>query len=522
MAEAGLEQMWQQAERHLAERNPAAARGLLEAMVAREPGHVLARLRLSMLATSAGRYRDSLAQLLAVAALRPAEPELVLMLAGMLHRLGEVAEALALLANPTVIAAADRTELEQMAQLAQQMEDAALVRALLDRAQAGAAPSIGAQYTRATLQTFAGELEAAEASLSALLARAPGHAPAHWSLAKLRRQRTDSNHVARLRGLLDARPDPASEAYLCFALFKELDDLGEHEAAWQALARGCAAKRAQVAYAPAEEEAAFARLMARAAEPAPTPTAEWSDAAPAPIFIVGLPRTGTTLLERILGGSGAVENAGELDELPLQLRWLADRFSKSYLDADVFEAAARGDMAELGRRYLTHARWRAGGKRWFTDKLPLNFLNLGFIAAALPGARVVHLVREPMDACFSNLKELFAEAYPYSYALDELAAHYGRYRRLMAHWHAALPGRIHDVSYEALVTSPEAVARGVFDFCGLLWDAGSLDLSRGGSVSTASTVQVREGIHARRVGGWQSYARGLEPLRQRLQQEGWL
>jgi hypothetical protein len=179
-------------------------------------------------------------------------------------------------------------------------------------------------------------------------------------------------------------------------------------------------------------------------------------------------------------------------------------------------------MAELGRRYLEHARWRVGGQRWFTDKLPLNFLNLGFVAAALPGARIVHLVREPMDACFSNLKELFAEAYPYSYRLDELGAHYARYRRLMSHWHGALPGRIHDVSYEALVTSPEAVARGVFEFCGLPWDACSLDLARGGTVSTASTVQVREGIHARRVGGWQPYARGLEPLRLRLQEEGWL
>jgi hypothetical protein len=510
-------QLWERAERQLAARDRVGARAALEALLESEPGHVMARLRLAMLLTSAGEYRASVEQLLAVAAQGPADAELVLLVAGMLHRLGEVEAALAMIESPAMLSGASREQLLQLAQLAQQMDAVAASGALLARAEAGLAAAPASAYLRATLQTFHGELDAAEASLAQCLGLAPGYAPALWSLARLRRVDAQHNHVAGLRRQLQQARDPGAQAYLGFALFKELDELGDHGAAWDALAAGCVAKRSTLAYDAAAEEAAFTRLHAL-----DLGASTVVDDGAQPIFIVGLPRTGTTLLERILGGSGQVHNAGELDEFPLQLRWLADRFSKSYLDAGVFGAAARGDMAELGRRYLAHARWRAGGKRWFTDKLPLNFLNLGFIAAALPGARILHLVRDPMDACFSNLKELFADAYPYSYRLDELAAHYARYRRLMAHWHAVLPGRIHDVSYEALVTSPEAVARGVFGFCGLPWDAASLDLSRGGAVSTASTVQVREGIHARRVGAWQPYAGGLEPLRLQLCKDGLL
>jgi tetratricopeptide (TPR) repeat protein len=510
--------LWQRAERHLAAREHAAARGALEALLAADPKHAMARLRLSMLATQAGRYRESLEHLLAVARLPPEDPELALLVAGMLHRLGEVAEALRLLSMPRWPLAAARGQLLQMAQLAQQMDAMALAGSLLDRADAGVAPPPAALYLRATLQTFAGELDAAESSLGACIARAPAFAPAHWSLSRLRKAAPGAEHTGRLRSLLAAAADPTSQAYLGFALFKELDDLGEHEAAWQALERACADKRAQLDYSPQAEDEAFAVLHAL-----PTSAAAPAEpAGPQPIYVVGMPRTGTTLLERILGGGGEVTNAGELDELPLQLRWQADRFSRSYFDAAVFAAAAQRDPAELGRRYLEHAAWRADGRGWFTDKLPMNFLHVGFIARALPGARILHLVREPMDTCFSNLKELFAEAYPYSYRLDELAAHYGRYRRLMAHWHAAFPGRILDVSYEALVADPERVARGVFAHCGLRWDPASLALGGGGAVSTASTVQVREGIHARRVGGWRAYARQLEPLRQRLQQDGWL
>jgi tetratricopeptide (TPR) repeat protein len=520
------ERLWDQAERCLAERNPEAARSAYEALVALQPSHIMARLRLSTLATSAGRYRDSVAQLLKIADLRPAEPELLAMLAGMLHRLGETRAAMACLAHPSFDASTDKLLLEQAAQLASQMEAMATAQRLLDQADRIGGATAGSLYTRATLQLFAGVLAAAEATLESCLALAPGHAQAHWALSRVRRQSPERNHVARLQSLLARRPDPGSAVFLNFALFKELDELGRDDEAWDALMLGCAGKRAQLAYRPEEEDAAFAQLQRMTASGpvasrlAPTSA---SEPEPTPIFIVGMPRTGTTLLERMLGRHSAVENAGELDDLPLQLRWVADRFSKSYLDPAVFRAAGSRDPAQLGERYSDHVRWRARGKSCFTDKMPLNFLHVGFIARALPGARILHMSRNPMDTCFSNLKELFTEVYPYSYDLDDLAGHYGRYRRLMAHWHEQFPGRILDVSYERLVTEPEQCSREILAFCGLDWQDGCSDVEgSAGNVTTASSVQVREPIHRRSIDGWRRYERQLEPLRKRLQADGWL
>lgn len=514
------ERLWELAERHLAERNPDAARLAFESLVSAQPGHVMARLRLSTLATAQGRYRDSLAQLLAVAGLRPTDPYLLAMLAGMLHRLGESRAALACVAHPSFDAADDRLLLEEMAQLASQLEALERAQSLLDLADRLGGATAGSLYTRASLQLFRGEFEPAEATLESCLALAPGHAQAHWALSRVRRQTPSRNHAARLRGLLASQPDPASSIYLAFALFKELDELGLGDEAWQALMLGCAAKRRQLAYRPDEEQAAFAQLqMIRG--PSPAENGPGALPQPVPIFIVGMPRTGTTLLERILGRHPDVENAGELDDFPLQLRWSANRFSKSYLDAAVFRAAQGEDPAQLGQRYLERAGWRAKGKACFTDKLPLNFLHVGFIAGALPQARILHMVRNPMDTCFSNLKELFTEVYPYSYDLDELATHYGRYRRLMAHWHEQFPGRVLDVSYESLVTDPEAASRTILDFCGLGWRPECIDIeASAGAVTTASSAQVREPIHRRAVDGWRRYERQLEPLRARLQADG--
>ena len=512
------ERLWERAERHLAARNLEAARAGFEAVLAADPRNVGAWLRLSTLATSQGRYCASVHCLLSAAALATPDAELQVMLAGMLHRLGEVEAALGCLRHAAVRGGTRATVLKA-AELASQMEQAALARDLLDHAErtGGADPS--SLYTGATVALFEGDLEGAQQRLAACLAMAPGHAQAWWSLSRLRRQRPESNHVEALRGLLARGPDPTSAASLGFALFKELDDLDRIDEAWEALSAACRGKRAQLDWNPRDDAAAFECLHELPA----TPAVEAAQPGPRPIFIVGLPRTGTTLLERVLGGSGEVRNAGELDALPLQLRWCADRFSRSFLDAAVFGQAARVDPALLGERYLRHAAWRAQGRAAFTDKLPLNYLHLGFIARALPGACILHMTREPMDACFANLKELFAEAYPYSYDLDELATYYGRYRRLMAHWHACFPGRILDVSYEELVSDPEAASRRVYAHCGLAWRPEVVRIEEGGgTVSTASAVQVREPIHRRSVQGWRRYARALAPLEARLRADGWL
>jgi len=239
---------------------------------------------------------------------------------------------------------------------------------------------------------------------------------------------------------------------------------------------------------------------------------------PRPVFIVGMPRSGTTLLERILGSHPDIEDAGELLDFVRQMRWCADAAGDKLLDLDLArKAEGTVDWAELGRRYLDRTQWRAKGKPVYTDKLPPNFLNVAYIARALPQARILHMVRGSMDTCFSNLKMLFAGAYPPSYDQIEMADHFRGYRALMTHWHEAFPGRILDVHYDQLVNEPERVAREVLEFCGLPWHEGIAAIEkRSGTVATASTAQVREPIHQRFLEQWRRYEAHLGPLRERL------
>lgn len=234
-----------------------------------------------------------------------------------------------------------------------------------------------------------------------------------------------------------------------------------------------------------------------------------------PIFVVGMPRSGTTLLERILGNHSQVTPAGELADFSRQWRWVADRHGHKLLDPDMVKAAGDIDFAEVGRRYLWQTQWRAGGRPYYVDKLPPNFMLAGFIRRALPQAKILHMARDPMDLCFSNYRALFGDAFAYSYELDALVAHHRQYRRLMDHWRQVLPGAIHDVHYTALVQDTEATARALLDFCGLPFEAGCIDTAGNPApVATLSSAQVRERIHTRGIREWQPYASQLATLRQ--------
>ena len=228
-------------------------------------------------------------------------------------------------------------------------------------------------------------------------------------------------------------------------------------------------------------------------------------------------RSGTTLLERVLGNHSQVAAGGELYDFPAQLRWALGRHFSGPSDAEVVAKAPEIDFPLLGLRYLDQVAWRAEGKPFIVDKLPSNFLNIGFIRRAMPQAKILHITRDPMDTCFSNLKELFSAACPYSYDQGELADWYLQYRGLMAHWQRSVPGFVFDVSYERLAAEPEAEARRILAFCGLEFEPGCIDTaSNRGSVNTASSAQVREPIHQRNVGAWRRYERHLGPLAEAL------
>jgi hypothetical protein len=302
-------------------------------------------------------------------------------------------------------------------------------------------------------------------------------------------------------------------------MHKELDDLGRYEEAWHALQRGNDVMRRRLGHDRSAERAIFDALIDRFDMEMSTDDAI-APQGPIPIFIVGMPRSGTTLLERILGNHSMVMPAGELAEFPRQLRWTADLHGHALVDLPLLEACERLDFPLLGRRYLEQTQWRAQGRRFYVDKLPPNFMLIGFIRRALPHARILHMVRDPMDVCFSNYRALFGDAYAYSYDLESLGHHHRQYQRLMRHWHRVLPGSVLDVDYDELVRETAVAARRVLEFCGLPHEADCVDTSRNASpVATLSSAQVRAPIHQRALGEWRRYEKQLQPLREALERK---
>lgn len=513
------EQTWHAAERLMQARQPAAARAGYES-IAGDPEWMLpANLRLSAIALRDGRLRDAVAHALAAYAVREPDPVLLEALCHQLIAVGELEAAVDCAQSPVVSQAHDPEVLAGVGKLMSEQSFPDLALPLLRRANRLGMDTPSLHYLTGLAEMYAGDLGSAGSEFDHCLQVDPDFAPAHRMRARLRRQTIADNHVDVLHAAIARMPGDAADAPpLYYALFKELDDLDRRDEAWQALETGMHLRRRQVDFDAAIEARLFDHLQrssAAAMAQAPTPGAD--DAGPTPIFIVGMPRSGTTLLERILGAHPQVADAGELRDFTAQLRWMCDRAGGPQLDLGLAQHAEAIDMVELGRRYLSHTRWHANGKPFYTDKLPANFVHAGYIARALPQARILHMVREPIDTCFSNLKELFANAYPHSYDQIEMAGHFLRYRQLMAHWHRQCPGRILDVHYDTLVADPERVAREVLNFCDLAWDPSVVAIeTRTGAVATASSVQMREPIHQRFIGQWRRYEDQLQPLRQAL------
>jgi hypothetical protein len=236
-----------------------------------------------------------------------------------------------------------------------------------------------------------------------------------------------------------------------------------------------------------------------------------------------MPRTGTTLVERILGSHSEVVSLGELVDFPGAMTDLAlqTHARLGSTDPDLLRASLQMDFAELGRNYLKAVRQLAGDTPYFVDKLPFNFRYCGLIHQALPNAKIIHLTRDPLDTCYAIFKTLFINAYHYSYQLDELAQFYVGYRRTMDHWHAVMPGVICDVSYESLVDDPPAQCRRLLEFCGLPWQDPVLDFHESRAASnTASAAQVRKPIYRSSVRKWRHFEAQLQPVVRRLAAAG--
>ena len=499
----------------MARRAWVAAARELDQFLKKSPRHVEALLRRSTTALRLGRYRQAWEFAKRASAEPITQPQWVLALARQLMIFSEVEALRVCLQHPRLRAEAPAMALAEAGTLLNNLGASEDARQFAELAVARDPNNPTAQYFQATMRLFFGELDAAEAGFERCLALQPLHAQAHWALSSLRRQTLESNHVPRLQAALQrVRPGTPAEVFTGFALFSELNDLARYDEAWPVLMRACASKRAQLGYDPSVdlrllEEVASVCDEKFCQQPVPAVDPE----ALTPIFIIGMHRSGTTLLERILGGHSEISDGGESYSFTAQLKWLCDYQMQGALDSALLEKSRGIDFAELGQGFLTSLATRSRGRRYVTEKLPSNYLNVALIARALPQAKFLHMMRDPMDTCFSNLRTVFTLACGYSYDQREMANYFLGYQGLMAHWRRVLPGRVLDVDYRRLVNDPGTVASEVMAYLGLPFEPTILDIERNASaVSTASTAQVRRGIRRDHSSAWKPYQNYLEPM----------
>lgn len=522
---ATLEQ-WRQRARNLIEAQQLGeAQRALEAILQHLPYDLAASIDLADVLFRRGQLQASTQPLLQAMRRLPRNVPLILALVQHLIARGEIMAARACL---DLLAQAPDPPPQlwvTQANLRFSLGEIATAKALMDKALAAGVDTPEEWHLYAMLLQFSGDISQACAVLERCLARWPQFADAAMVLTNLRKQRPDANRLAQWQEQLDRLPrqpaDPGqafARAQFEYAMFKTYDDLGQYEPAWSALARCNAAMHALNPYMADAEEAVTTALTAMPARE-PVPEASRFEG-PTPIFIVGLPRSGTTLLDRMLSSHSKVTSAGEIIDFWRQLHWVADVPAQANGLLKIVERSAGIDYRALGARYLQQTQWRAQGRAYYIDKLPANIQLVAFIRQALPHAPILHMVRDPMDTCFSNFKALFGNVSAYSYDLASLAHYYGQYARLVRHWHASLPGAMLDVPYTELVRDPAGAISRVLARCGLTVEEACIRPERNAApVATPSSAQVRESIHTRGIDQWRHYAGHLEPLRVALDRE---
>jgi len=383
------------------------------------------------------------------------------------------------------------------------------------------------RYNLASSLGFLGRFNEAASHYESILSAAPTFAKAHSALSALTKQTPQSNHVTRLEALLPQVRDSEDQLHLRYALAKEYDDLKDPAAVFRHLDAANRRRKRELGYSIDFDRAIFERLIDRFSQPAYFSGPGFSgagDSSNAPIFVFGMPRTGTTLVDRILSSHPDVESAGELQVMQIAIKRLAATPSRVALDPQTIDAAACLSPAQVGQQYLHGTRPHRKTSKRFIDKLPLSFLYAGYIASALPQAKLVCLRRHPLDTIWSNYRHLFATGfsyYNYSYDLLDTAAYYAHFDRLMRFWRERFPGRILEVQYEALVDDQENHTRRLLEHCGLSWNERCLRFHENeAAVATPSATQVRQPLYRGALGRWRSYAEYLEPARRYLETSG--
>ena len=436
------------------------------------------------------------------------------LLASVLLRLGDREEATSVVAAALASPPGTADAYDALAFVSLHLGQHERANALYRRAAEQAPHDARFWYNLASSERSLGRLIEAESACDRAIALDPRHYQTYLLRAELRIQTSSRNHVEAMERLLaDPAATDRARMFLGYALAKELDDLECYDAAFHWYSQGAAARRRHLVYDVRHDEMKLARIgqVFSTADPlvpsCPVDSARF-------IFIVGLPRTGTTLVEQMLIRLPGVVSNGE-----------TENFARALLDetpaagSDLFARAAAAPFDRVGLRYASLADRPDCAK--VIEKLPLNYLYLGAIRRALPAAIPVLLARDPIDSCFAMFRTLFGQAYPFSYEFAELARYYSAYSRLLDHWRQLLGSWTVDVHYENLVRHPAEMGRDIATACGVPWDSSAVEIHTGTGVSmTASASQIRRPIYQSSAGKWRRYRRHLTPLVEALRSHG--
>ncbi len=344
---------------------------------------------------------------------------------------------------------------------------------------------------------------------------------AYYNLSRLHRWTENDNHIARLESLQCRNAHEACS--VAYALFKEYDDVDNIEAAWDALQHGSRLARSAQSWTRENEVALTEAWKIHLPQERFAVRDERPRSGPRRIFITGLPRSGTTLVERILAAHSQVQPLGELKTFGVVVKRLSGATGTDLLTPQVIAAAAHLDPLEIAKAYTRETAYLHNGRSVTIDKLPHNHEYIGLIRLAFPDAVIITLDRHPMDALFSAYKMMFMGMHGWSYTQEDLADHYDQFCRLMTHWKTMADEDMVDVSLERLIAAPETEIRRLVAACRLPFEAACLSPHEVvGPITTASAMQVRKPINAEGIGGWRRYENQLRPLHDRLTEMGYL
>jgi tetratricopeptide (TPR) repeat protein len=488
------------------------------------PGHVNAHSNLGVALVQQGRIDDAVGHYMQVLAIKPDHAEAHNNLGVALVQQGRIDDAVmhyerALALQPNNADAHSNLGVALMRQ--GRMDDA---EARHRRVLAINPDHPDAHNELGNISKVRGKFDDAMAHYAKAIAIRPAYAEAHFSRAEIKKFHPDDADLAALEALAARNDLPVTKAPLIhFALAKALEDTGDYTRAFESLRKGNDLKRRQFSY----DEPGIGELFRRTASAFDSSLFDrfQGEGHPSkmPIFVLGMPRSGSTLIEQILASHPQVHGAGELPDLEITARAILNAGNEPAPFPERIPALDGPALRQIARSYLAGLPPLADGKIRIVDKMPGNFLNIGLIRLALPNAMIIHTMRDPVDTCLSCYSKLFTSGQLFSYELGELGRLYRRYRDLMAHWRSVLPSdAMLDVSYEDVVDDLEGQARRLIAYCGLPWDDRCLSFHRNSRpVKTASTVQVRQPLFRSSLERWRKYEAGLAPLLGELSDAGY-